>query len=668
MALVNFYRGLREKYNPDTHKDGLFFSTDTLEIILNGSSFGGGLTNVEFSEGKLIFSFANGTIKEVPIDEATQDLPGLLSALDKQKLDNLPEGSEITEDITALEQKVGTNDYSGSNYVSESTNVTDAIKELDTQLKTESDTLNQAIEQLDSETIKEVQLDGAKINPADGVVNIPLASQSGDGVMSSEDKTKLDKVIDTGDGTKYLTDNGTYVPLDKNSVGLGNVDNTADLDKPISTATQNALNGKVDKETNKSLVSNDLITKLEGLDDQDTLDAAIADAKKAGTDAAALAGQNKNTIDNYTVNGHKISENPVLTKTDVGLGNVTNEAQIPLSQKGVADGVATLDENGKIPLSQLNGQLARVQGVDEVASSITLPTEGLEVGYMVWSSDDKKFREWNGSDWDVIDPVGDTIYNFRNSDATGSTTRTNILYRWDGENLVEISESLAIGETSGTAYEGNKGKANRDALNTLPSALVRYLDAITKTADNITIPFRFVNKNSGNNQYGSDQNGNVTLPSATTTEAGLLSAADKVKVDGALQRANAGVGVLASYQVAAQAAGITATDTINQAIGKLEKKLNDIAGDGEGSIADQIQEAITALVNGASEGYNTLKELEDAIKQNAQDNTDLEARVATNEGKLAVIQGNESTSGSINKALKDAKDYTDSKLTWTILE
>lgn len=569
MALVNFYRGLREKYSPDTHKDGLFFSTDTLEIILNGSSFGGGLTNVEFSEGKLIFSFANGTVKEVPIDEATQDLPGLLSALDKQKLDNLPERSEITEDITALEQKVGTNDYSGSNYVSESTNVTDAIKELDTQLKTESDTLNQAIEQLDSETIKEVQLDGAKINPADGVVNIPLASQSGDGVMSSEDKTKLDKVIDTGNGTKYLTDNGTYVPLNKNSVGLG---------------------------------------------------------------------------------------------------NVTNEAQIPLSQKGVADGVATLDENGKIPLSQLNGQLARVQGVDEVASSITLPTEGLEVGYMVWSSDDKKFREWNGSDWDVIDPVGDTIYNFRNSDATGSTTRTNILYRWDEENLVEISESLAIGETSGTAYEGNKGKANRDALNTLPSALVRYLDAITKTADNITIPFRFVNKNSGNNQYGSDQNGNVTLPSATTTEAGLLSAADKVKVDGALQRANAGVGVLASYQVAAQAAGITATDTINQAIGKLEKKLNDIAGDGEGSIADQIQEAITALINGASEGYNTLKELEDAIKQNAQDNTGLEARVATNEGKLAVIQGNESTSGSINKALKDAKDYTDSKLTWTILE
>lgn len=629
MALVNFYRGLREKYSPDTHKDGLFFSTDTLEIILNGSSFGGGLTNVEFSEGKLIFSFANGTVKEVPIDEATQDLPGLLSALDKQKLDNLPEGSEITEDITALEQKVGTNDYSGSNYVSESTNVTDAIKELDTQLKTESDTLNQAIEQLDSETIKEVQLDGAKINPADGVVNIPLASQSGDGVMSSEDKTKLDKVIDTGNGTKYLTDNGTYVPLDKNSVGLGNVDNTADLDKPISTATQNALNGKVDKETNKSLVSNDLITKLEGLDDQDTLDAAIADAKKAGTDAAALAGQNKNTIDNYTVNGHKISGNPVLTKTDIGLGNVTNEAQIPLSQKGANNGVATLDESGKVPSTQLP---SFVDDVLEFDNYEAFPETG-ESGKIYVTKD------------------------------------TNLEYRWSGTQYTQISKSIALGETASTAYAGDKGKQVTDRVAEVysSSSVVNGLSDITIDSDDTEGQFLSA-PNALTTWNGAKEQNDIKIPYASQSKAGVMSASDKTRVDKALQTDNAGVGVLANYQVATQAAGVTATDTINQAIGKLEKKLNDIAGDGEGSIADQIQEAITALVNGASEGYNTLKELEDAIKQNAQDNTDLEARVSANEGKLAVIQGNESTSGSINKALKDAKDYTDSKLTWTILE
>ena len=42
-----------------------------------------------------------------------------------------------------------------------------------------------------------------------------------------------------------------------------------------------------------------------------------------------------------------------VTKEQVGLGNVTNEAQIPLSRKGVANGVATLDANGKVTDAQL---------------------------------------------------------------------------------------------------------------------------------------------------------------------------------------------------------------------------------------------------------------------------------------------------------------------------
>lgn len=43
-------------------------------------------------------------------------------------------------------------------------------------------------------------------------------------------------------------------------------------------------------------------------------------------------------------------------------------------------------------------------------------------------------------------------------------TDTNITYRWSGTGYVEISESLALGETASTAYAGNKGKANADAI------------------------------------------------------------------------------------------------------------------------------------------------------------------------------------------------------------
>lgn len=106
--------------------------------------------------------------------------------------------------------------------------------------------------------------------------------------------------------------------LTKTSVGLSNVDNTSDANKPISTATQNALNNKVDIVANKSLVANSEITKLVGLKTQTALDTSISDAKKSGTDAQT------------TINNHiKDTSNPHnVTKTQVGLSNVDNTADI----------------------------------------------------------------------------------------------------------------------------------------------------------------------------------------------------------------------------------------------------------------------------------------------------------------------------------------------------
>lgn len=149
-----------------------------------------------------------------------------------------------------------------------------------------------------------------------------------------------------------------------------------------------------------------------------------------------------------------------------------------MSSKGQSNGLATLDENGKIPVSQLNGDIARVQGIDAVATSTTLPTEGLINEYTVWCIDTKTLKIYSTeqSTWRDVAPTGDTIYSFRNSDATGDTSRTNILYRWDGASMVEISESLAIGETAGTAYEGSKGKANADAIAVLQEEMQEVQD------------------------------------------------------------------------------------------------------------------------------------------------------------------------------------------------
>ena len=108
-----------------------------------------------------------------------------------------------------------------------------------------------------------------------------------------------------------------------------------------------------------------------------------------------------------------------VTKSQVGLGNVTNDAQVKRSEMGKAGGVATLDGTGQVPASQLP---SFVDDVLEYASKSAFPARG-ETGKIYVALD------------------------------------TNLTWRWSGSAYVEISKSLALGETSSTAYPGDKGKA-----------------------------------------------------------------------------------------------------------------------------------------------------------------------------------------------------------------
>lgn len=108
-----------------------------------------------------------------------------------------------------------------------------------------------------------------------------------------------------------------------------------------------------------------------------------------------------------------------ITSANIGLGNLTNDSQVKRSEMGVANGVATLGADGKVPSNQLPSY---VDDVLEYDSKSGFPSSG-ETGKIYVSKD------------------------------------TNLTYRWSGTAYVEISPSLALGETSSTAYAGDKGKA-----------------------------------------------------------------------------------------------------------------------------------------------------------------------------------------------------------------
>jgi hypothetical protein len=95
---------------------------------------------------------------------------------------------------------------------------------------------------------------------------------------------------------------------------------------------------------------------------------------------------------------------------------------IPLSQKGVANGVAPLDSGGKVPSIHLPGG---VDDIKEFADLASFPDPG-EASIIYVALD------------------------------------TNVIYRWSGSEYVEISASLALGETSSTAHRGDLGKIAYD--------------------------------------------------------------------------------------------------------------------------------------------------------------------------------------------------------------
>lgn len=131
-----------------------------------------------------------------------------------------------------------------------------------------------------------------------------------------------------------------------------------------------------------------------------------------------LGGTYDNTILTNTFNAYTINQlHTRLSQVEVGAADY-----IPLSQKGTANGVAELDANGLIISAQLPSY---VDDVIEVSTYANLPVSG-ESG---------------------------KIY---------VTTDTNITYRWTGTTYVEISKSISLGETSSTAYRGDRGKTAYD--------------------------------------------------------------------------------------------------------------------------------------------------------------------------------------------------------------
>lgn len=166
---------------------------------------------------------------------------------------------------------------------------------------------------------------------------------------------------------------------------------------------------------------------------------------------------------------------------------LNSKVQQFINSKGAPNGLASLNESGIIPSAQLPSY---VDDVIEVDTFSNLPGTG-ESGKIYIVQD------------------------------------TNLTYRWSGTDYVEISKSLALGETSSTAYPGDKGKATTDKLNKTSNKVVVGPTTVNPSTDKIVLKYQthFTSTNS-------DSEDSHTINAATTSQAGVMSSADKTKLNG----------------------------------------------------------------------------------------------------------------------------------------
>ena len=463
--------------------------------------------------------------------------------------------SETDTKINKVKTAVGLTDNLGlpglddTNYLAGSENLIAAVKELDNQIKSSSDDDGAELARIEAKIDKEVQdrtaADTALKNELNGNINT-AKSELQDNITAEETaRIAADEALDT----KLTTAINKEVSDRKAADTALKEELTAAINKEVSdrTTADNTLNTKIDKE--------------------------ISDRTAADT--------------------------ALKTELTEDINDVLAALNAFKATKAQANGLASLDENGKVPAGQLPSYVDDV--IDVYATYDVSDTN--EVTNIKLYTDENHTTA-------VVGEAGKS-YNDITPDHPGYQ------FRWSGTTWVQIvSGGLIIGEITGTAFDGAKGKALEAVANGLPVNSVSSLARFEANGNNVNLLYDSASKGNGN-IYKANPSSSISIPAVTTTKAGVMTAADKVKLDTTLPK-----------QISDEVAARTAADEAIR--GELADDIAQEVLDRDAAIKvakDALQASITKEVTDRTNADATLKTtLEKAI---ADAKTELETADTT---------------------------------------
>lgn len=201
-----------------------------------------------------------------------------------------------------------------------------------------------------------------------------------------------------------------------------------------------------------------------------------------------------------------------VDRLDTKIDDVNEDLQDFKALKGQPNGLAELDGNGKVPASQLPSY---VDDVMDAYATYTVSPTGVLQNIQLYADAEHETPIVGERDKIYVNVTpGEVSYQFR----------------WSGSQFIHIdSNAIIIGDITGTAYDGGKGKAMENVVNSMPNNLLSTFQLDQTDVNNITISLTGVEKSGG--RYIESTLADITITPATNTVAGLMTGAEKLAIN-----------------------------------------------------------------------------------------------------------------------------------------
>lgn len=487
----------------------------------------------------------------------TQTLAGVMSAADKVKLDGL-DPNAITEISAASDADKVTVTVTKDNGLNDDTTETfdlpvvsaDKAGTMTAKDKVELDRINTANFALGAVTPNEttVGIAATKTNVEDGTtvqnpITLPSSTSEKAGVQSAADKKLFDSIPDkiiilsgdkpvdvaqqsnhvtlthkfsskkesgiyTSEAEDYKT---TYIPAaTKALAGVMTATDKVNLDETLPDAIAQEVQDRkdaIEALTNSSTAA--LNKEIQDRKDADTaLDTkftkAVADEAKARTDAdTALGARIDKEISDRTA-----ADTALDNKLQANIDALEAKHDAFVATKGKANGFASLDANGTVPANQLPSY---VDDIIDVYATYDKSATGELTNIKLYS---------DAAHQNAITGEAGKIYiNITNG-------KPPYQFRWTGTIFARAdAQVLILGQITGTAFDGGRGKELENQIASLKTNGASHFNNNTYQASTVRLNFKCWFGN------GNVQDHHSQITAATASQAGVMSATDKVKLD-----------------------------------------------------------------------------------------------------------------------------------------